>query len=68
MLEFEDGTVGTFRAGDALCVPGGVRHNEVFLPDDHEVLEVSVPGEIGTVPCSRPEGLAAELRPLSSVG
>ena len=67
-LAFEDGAVGTFGAGDALSIPGGVRHNEIFLSDDHEVLEVSVPGEIGTVSCSRPEGLAVILRPLSSEG
>jgi len=61
VLEFEDGTVGTFRAGDSLVIPGGVRHNEIFISSDHEVIEVSMPGEIGTVPCERPEHLPASL-------
>lgn len=68
VLEFEDGTVGTFRAGDALSIPGGVRHNEIRLSDDVELIEVVVPGEIGTVACDRPEGLPATLRPISSKG
>ena len=68
VLEFEDGTVGTFRAGDALSIPGGVRHNEIRLSDDVELIEVVVPGEIGTVACDRPEGLPATLKPISSKG
>jgi len=68
VLEFEDGTVGTFRAGDALSIPGGVRHNEIRLSDDVELIEVVVPGEIGTVACDRPEGLPATLRPISGKG
>jgi uncharacterized protein YjlB len=61
VLEFEDGTVGTFREGDALMIPGGMRHNEIFISKDHEALEVSVPGDIGTVVCERPEGLPETL-------
>jgi len=68
VLEFEDGTVGTFREGDSLFMPGGVRHNEIYLSDDQEVLEVVVPGEIGTVPCDRPEGLPLNLKPIASNG
>lgn len=68
VLEFEDGTVGTFRAGDAVSIPGGVRHNEIRLSDDVELIEVVVPGEIGTVACDRPEGLPATLKPISSKG
>ena len=66
VLEFEDGTVGTFRAGDSLFMPGGVRHNEIYISPDHEALEVVIPGEMGTVPCERPEGLTAALRPIAS--
>ena len=66
VLEFEDGTVGTFRAGDALSIPGGVRHHEIRLSDDVELIEVVVPGEIGTVACDRPEGLPATPRPICS--
>ena len=30
IIEFEDGTVGTFTAGDSFFVPGGVRHHNEF--------------------------------------
>ena len=63
VLEFEDGTVGTFGPGDSFFVPGGVRHNEIYASEDKETLEVSVPGKIGTVNCERPAHLPAALRP-----
>ncbi|MGH8663262.1 MAG: cupin domain-containing protein [Burkholderiales bacterium] len=66
VLEFEDGTVGTFGAGDSLFVPGGVRHNEVYASEDKETLEVSVPGKIGTVNVERPAHLPPTLRPVSN--
>jgi mannose-6-phosphate isomerase-like protein (cupin superfamily) len=66
VLEFEDGTVGTFGPGDSFFVPGGVRHNEVFASEDKETLEVSVPGKIGTVDVERPAHLPAQLRPVSN--
>jgi mannose-6-phosphate isomerase-like protein (cupin superfamily) len=66
VLEFEDGTVGTFGAGDSFFVPGGVRHNEVYASEDKETLEVSVPGTIGTVDVERPAHLPAQLRPVSN--
>jgi mannose-6-phosphate isomerase-like protein (cupin superfamily) len=65
-IEFEDGTVGTFTAGDSFFVPGGVRHNETYVSEDKETLEVSVPGKIGTVNVDRPEGLPEILRPVST--
>ena len=65
-IEFEDGTVGTFKAGDAFFVPGGVRHNEIYVSEDKEALEVSVPGKIGTINCERPAGLPEKLQPVSS--
>ena len=61
-LEFEDGTVATFGAGDSLFIPGGVRHNEVYASEDKETLEVSVPGKIGTVDVERPAHLPQTLR------
>jgi mannose-6-phosphate isomerase-like protein (cupin superfamily) len=60
-LEFEDGTVATFGPGDSFFVPGGVRHNEIYASEDKETLEVSVPGEIGTVNVERPAHLPASL-------
>lgn len=65
-IEFEDGTVATFKAGDAFFVPGGVRHNEIYVSEDKEALEVSVPGKIGTINCERPAGLPEKLRAVSN--
>ena len=66
VIEFEDGTVGTFTAGDSFFVPGGVRHNEIYVSEDKEALEVSVPGKIETVNVERPAGLPEKLREVSS--
>jgi mannose-6-phosphate isomerase-like protein (cupin superfamily) len=65
-IEFEDGTVATFTAGDAFFVPGGVRHNEIYVSEDKEALEVSVPGRIETVNVERPAGLPEKLREVSN--
>jgi mannose-6-phosphate isomerase-like protein (cupin superfamily) len=65
-IEFEDGTVGTFTAGDSFFVPGGVRHNEIYVSEDKEALEVTVPGKIGTVNCERPAHLPGKLREVSN--
>ena len=65
-IEFEDGTVATFKAGDAFFVPGGVRHNEIYVSEDKEALEVSVPGKIGTINCERPAGLPEKLHAVSN--
>jgi mannose-6-phosphate isomerase-like protein (cupin superfamily) len=65
-IEFEDGTVGTFAAGDSFFIPGGVRHNETYVSEDKETLEVSVPGRIETVNVERPAGLPEKLREVSN--
>jgi len=65
-IEFEDGTVATFTAGDSFFIPGGVRHNEIYVSEDKEALEVSVPGKIGTVNVERPVGLPERLREVSN--
>ena len=65
-IEFEDGTVATFSAGDSFFIPGGVRHNEIYVSEDKEALEVSVPGKIGTVNVERPVGLPERLREVSN--
>ena len=66
VIEFEDGTVATFTAGDSFFIPGGVRHNEIYVSGDKEALEVSVPGKIGTVNCERPAGLPEQLKEVSN--
>jgi quercetin dioxygenase-like cupin family protein len=55
-LEFEDGSKCRLEAGDSCFIPGGVKHNEIGTSDDLEILEVSLPGEIGTVPVDPPAG------------
>jgi len=57
-LEFEDGTHCRLESGDSIFIPGGMRHNELRTSDDLEILEVSVPADMGTVPVDRPERLA----------
>ena len=66
VIEFEDGTVGTFTAGDSFFIPGGVRHNEIYVSEDKEALEVSVPGKIETINVDRPAELPEKLRPVSN--
>jgi mannose-6-phosphate isomerase-like protein (cupin superfamily) len=65
-IEFEDGTVGTFSAGDSFFIPGGTKHNEIYASEDKEALEVSVPGKIETVNVERPAGLPEQLREVSN--
>ena len=40
--------------GDSLYIPGGMKHNETATSSELEILEVSIPGEMGTVPVERP--------------
>jgi quercetin dioxygenase-like cupin family protein len=55
-LEFEDGRLCHMVAGDSVMIPGGERHQEIRTSDKMMLLEVSVPAEMGTVPCDAPEG------------
>ena len=55
-LEFEDGQSIRLQAGESLYIPGGLRHNEIATSDTLEILEVSVPADMGTVACEAPEG------------
>ena len=53
-LEFESGEMLRCGPGDTVYIPGGLKHNELRTSDDFEILEISTPGEIGTVPCDKP--------------
>ncbi len=53
-MEFETGDKFHLEKGDSLFVPGGMRHNETATSDDMEILEVTLPSDIGTVPCDPP--------------
>ena len=55
-LEFEDGQSIRLQAGESLYISGGLRHNEIATSDTLEILEISVPADMGTVPCDPPEG------------
>lgn len=53
-LEFEDEGKIRVSAGDSLMIPGGAKHNETATSDELELLEVSLPADMGTVNCEAP--------------
>ena len=53
-LEFETGETIRLKAGESVFIPGGMKHNEIAMSQDLEILELSVPAEMGTVPCEPP--------------
>ena len=53
-LEFESGEKIRVNKGESLFIPGGVKHNETALSNDSEILELSVPSDMGTVACESP--------------
>lgn len=53
-LEFENGEKIRVGQGQSLFIPGGMRHNETAASDDLEILELSVPADMGTVACDPP--------------
>ncbi|HZT52514.1 MAG TPA: cupin domain-containing protein [Stellaceae bacterium] len=58
-LEFEDGTKVKLQPGDSVMIPGGLKHQEVATSETMELLEVSLPAEMGTVPCAAPASASA---------
>ena len=50
-LEFAGGRKERFGVGDSVMIPGGLPHQEIATSDDLELVEVSVPAEMGTKPC-----------------
>jgi quercetin dioxygenase-like cupin family protein len=50
-LEFEEGKTIRFGAGDSVMIPGGLPHQETATSDDLELVEVSLPAEMGTENC-----------------
>jgi quercetin dioxygenase-like cupin family protein len=55
-LEFADRPALRLEAGDSIFIPGGLPHNETRTSDAFELLEVSVPADMGTVSCAAPSG------------
>jgi len=54
-LEFPGGEKIRLSAGDSLLIPGETPHNETGTSETFELLEVSIPAEMGTTPCDRPD-------------
>ena len=52
-LEFADRKVH-LQAGDSMLIPGNTPHNETGTSDTFELLEISVPADMGTEPCTAP--------------
>ncbi len=57
-LEFEDGRRVRLQEGESLYIPGGLKHNEVAMSEDFQILEVSVPADMGTKVCDAPADMA----------
>ena len=53
-LEFADRGTLRLEAGDSIMIPGGTPHNELRTSDTFDILEVSVPAQMGTEPCEAP--------------
>ena len=54
-LEFGGGRKERVGPGDSIYIPGGTPHNETATSDAFELLEVSIPADMGTVPCDKPD-------------
>ena len=52
-LAFEDGTI-RIEEGDSLYIPGGAPHNEIATSESFDLIEVSLPADMGTEPCAPP--------------
>ncbi len=53
-LEFENGEKCRLEAGDSVMIPGGLKHQETRTSQTMELLEISLPAEMGTIACDPP--------------
>ena len=53
-LEFAGGRVERVSTGDSVYIPGDTPHNEIATPDAFELLEISIPADMGTKVCEAP--------------
>lgn len=53
-LEFEDGRTVVVKEGDSMYIPGNTKHNETRAADNLEILEISIPADMGTKACDAP--------------
>ena len=54
-LEFAGWRVERIGPGDSVYIPGNTPHNETATSDSFELLEVSIPADMGTEPCEAPD-------------
>ena len=54
-LAFPNGETARIEEGDSLFIPGGLPHNEIATSDTLELIEVSVPADMGTESCDPPD-------------
>jgi uncharacterized RmlC-like cupin family protein len=54
-LEFAGGRVERVSAGDSMYIPGDTPHNEIATSNAFELIEVSIPADMGTVVCDAPD-------------
>ena len=54
-LQFADGETVRLGEGDSVYIPGYAPHNEIRTSDSFELLEFSVPAEMGTEACETPK-------------
>lgn len=54
-LVFAGGRVERVGPGDSIYIPGNTPHNETATSDSFELLEVSIPADMGTEPCDEPD-------------
>ena len=54
-LVFAGGRVERVGPGDSIYIPGNTPHNETATSDSFELLEVSIPADMGTEPCNAPD-------------
>ena len=53
-LEFAGRPMVHLAKGDSVMIPGGMPHNEIRTSDTFELLEISVPAQMGTEACEAP--------------
>ena len=54
-LAIAGGRVERMKAGDSFYIPGGTPNNEIATSDKFELLEVSIPADMGTETCDAPD-------------
>ena len=59
-LAFPDGKTVRIEEGDSLFIPGGLPHNEIATSETIELIEISVPADMGTENCEPPDNISTD--------